>query len=77
MGFLILRSSTGVALGFFFLAYPFFPRWREKQNEQQKKMRERTKRGKREYFSDLLILRVKNPASKLKLWEYFFREKIF
>ena len=40
-------------------------------------MRERTKRGKSDDISDLLNLRVKNPSSKLKLLEYFFREKIF
>ena len=72
MGFLILRSSTGVALGFFLLAYPFFPRWREKQNEQQKKnARKNQARKKRVFFGSLKF------ASKLKLWEYFFREKIF
>ena len=77
MGFLILRSSTGVALGFFSSHILFFLAGEKNKTSNKKKMRERTKRGKREYFSELLILRVKNPASKLKLWEYFFREKIF
>ena len=48
----------GDGIGFFFLAYPFFPRMRGKKSE-EKKVRERAKRvknekkrGKSEYLSD-------------------------